>query len=156
VKGSVANQAPSCAGALPVATVFLVDDDESLCRSFSRLLRTAGFQPVTYLSAEALLDDTKRPHFDCLVLDIQLEGISGLELHRRLKAIHDTTPVVFITAHDDPETRQQAWADGCAGYFLKTDSGHLVMNAIRHAVGNTHPDAEVPVSRAPEPLESSS
>jgi FixJ family two-component response regulator len=119
--------------------VAVVDDDESLCRSFSRLLRTSGFQAVTYTSAEALLQDTKRPRFDCLVLDIQLEGMSGLELRRRLAAVNDSTPVIFITAHDDPAVQAQALATGCAGYFRKTDSGADVMAAIRRAAGLDDP-----------------
>jgi FixJ family two-component response regulator len=117
--------------------VAVVDDDDSLCRSFSRLLRLAGFQPVTYASAEAFLEDTKRPRFDCLVLDIQLGGMSGLELSRRLAAVRDTTPFIFITAFDDPEVRPQALACGCAGYFRKNDPGQLVVDAIRAA---TSPD----------------
>lgn len=115
--------------------VAVVDDDESLCRSLGRLLRTAGFQPVTYPSAEAFLEDAKRPRFDCLVLDIQLEGMTGVELSRRLTAVRDSTPVIFITAHDDPEMRSQALATGCAGFFQKTDPGELVLEAIRHADG---------------------
>jgi FixJ family two-component response regulator len=118
-----------------VIYVAVVDDDASVCRSFGRLLRLAGFQPVTYGSAEALLEDTKRPRFDCLVLDIQLEGISGLELSRRLAAVKDSTPVIFITAHDDPEVRAQVLASGCIGHFRKTDPAELVLEAIRHAVG---------------------
>ena len=114
--------------------VAVVDDDESLCRSFSRLLRTAGFQPVSYASAEAFLQDTKRPRFDCLVLDLQLEGMSGLELRQRLAAVHDLTPVVFITAHDQPGVRVEAEAAGCAGFFRKTDPGALVLEAIHQAV----------------------
>ncbi len=115
--------------------VAVVDDDDSVCRSFSRFLRIAGFQAVAYASAEALLEDTKRPHFDCLVLDIQLEGISGLELHQRLAAVKDPTPVIFITAHDDPEIRAQALACGCAGYFRKSDPAGVVLDAIQRAVG---------------------
>lgn len=114
--------------------VAVVDDDESVCRSLGRLLRTAGFQPVSYTSAEAFLEDTKRPQFDCLILDIQLEGMSGLELFRRLAAVHDETPVMFITAHDAPEVRAEAEASGCAGYFRKTDSGALILEAITKAV----------------------
>src|SRR4051812_28154239 len=76
----------------------VVDDDMSLCRSFSRLFRAAGFQPVTYSSAEKLLEDTKRPRFDCLMLDIQLEGMSGLELSRRLAAVRDTTPIMALVS----------------------------------------------------------
>lgn len=111
--------------------VAVVDDDESLCRSFGRLLRAAGIQPVTYSSAEAFLADAKHPKFDCLVLDIQLGGISGIELRRRLSAAGETTPVIFITAHDDAETRAEAETVGCAAYFRKTDSGAEVLEAIR-------------------------
>ena len=59
----------------------------------------AHLQPITYLSAEAFLADTERPKFDCLVLDIQLKGMSGLELRQRLFGVMDATPVIFITAH---------------------------------------------------------
>lgn len=114
--------------------IAVIDDDESLCLSMSRLLRAANLQPITYPSAEAFLADTKRPKFDCLVLDIQLTGMSGLDLHRRLLAVMDATPVIFITAHDDPEARAQAEASGCAGYFRKMDSGAGVLAAIRHTI----------------------
>ena len=114
--------------------VAVVDDDESLCRSMSRLLRAAHLQPIMYPSAEAFLADTKRPKFDCLVLDIQLKGMSGLDLSLRLSAVKDLTPVVFITAYDDPEVRAQAETSGCAGYFRKTDSGADVLVAIRRAI----------------------
>jgi len=117
-----------------ITYVAVVDDDESLCRSFGRLLHAAGFQAVTYGSAEAFLADVKRPRFDCLLLDIQLGGMSGLELHRQLASLGSTTPVIYITAHDDPEPYEQALASGCAGYFRKTESGQVVLDAIREAV----------------------
>jgi FixJ family two-component response regulator len=127
----------------PITYVAVVDDDESVCRAFSRLLRAAGFQPVSYASAEALLEDTKRPKFDCLLLDIQLEGMSGPELSQRLAAVKDSVPVVFITAYDDPEVRSQAMAVGCAGYFRKTDSWEEVLEGIRRALGmGNHKDPE--------------
>jgi FixJ family two-component response regulator len=115
--------------------IAVIDDDESLCRSMSRLLRAVHFQPVTYPSGEAFLEDTKRPKFDCLLLDIQLKGMSGLDLRRRLSAVKYDTPVIFITAHDDPQVRAQAEASGCAGYFRKTDSGADVLAAIRRVIG---------------------
>jgi FixJ family two-component response regulator len=111
--------------------VAVVDDDENLCRSLARLLRAAGFQPITYASAEAFLADTKHPQFDCLVLDIQLGGMSGIELAQRVVAEGGHTPIVFITAHDDPEARAEAEAAGCVAYFHKTDSGAEVLEAIR-------------------------
>lgn len=112
----------------------IVDDDESLCRSLGRFLRASNFQPIPYDSAEAFLEDDKHPHFDCLVLDIQLGGISGLDLARRLVAVKDKTPVVFITAFDDPAIREQAESIGCAAYFRKTESGADVVAAIRRAI----------------------
>jgi FixJ family two-component response regulator len=111
--------------------VAVVDDDESLCRSLGRLLRAAGIQPVTYASAEAFLADTKHPKFDCLVLDIQLGGMTGIELGQRLVAEGGHAPFIFITAHDDPAERAKAEAAGCVAYFRKTDSGADVLDAIR-------------------------
>lgn len=114
--------------------VAVVDDDENLCRSLARLLRAAGMQPITYLSAEAFLADTKHPQFDCLLLDVQLTGMSGIELQRQLAATGTTAPIIFITAHDDAQVREQAHAAGCAGYFRKTDSGSDVLEGIRRVV----------------------
>ena|ERR1700751_1110755 len=111
--------------------VAIVDDDGSVCQSFARLLRAAGIQPVTYSSAESFLADTKHPQFSCLVLDIQLGGMSGLELAQQLAAAGERTPFIFITAHDDPEAQSAAEALGCAAYFRKTDSGKEVLEAIR-------------------------
>ncbi len=115
----------------PPIYVAVVDDDENLCRSFGRLLRAAGIQPIMYPSAEAFLADSKHPQFDCLVLDIELGGMSGLELSRRLTAEGGHPPFIFITAHDDPEGRAEAEAAGCAAYFRKNDSGAEVLEAIR-------------------------
>jgi len=111
--------------------VAVVDDDENICRSFGRLLRAAGMQPITYASAESFLADTKHPQFGCLVLDIQLGAMSGIELAQRLADAGGCTPIIFITAHDDPEARSAAEALGCAAYFRKTDSGKEVLEAIR-------------------------
>ena len=111
--------------------VAVVDDDESVCRSVGRLLRAAGLQPITYASAESFLADTKRPQFGCLVLDIQLGAMSGIELALKLVAEGEHIPTIFITAHDDPEARAGAEAAGCAAYFRKTDSGTEVIDAIR-------------------------
>ena len=124
-------------GHTDITYVAVVDDDESVCRSLVRLLRTAGFQAVTYTSAEAFLDDSKRPLFDCLVLDVQLPGMSGLDLSHRISAVKDSTPVVFITAHDNPAARADAEASGCMGYFQKTDPGALILEAINKAVNSS-------------------
>jgi FixJ family two-component response regulator len=110
--------------------VAIVDDDQSVRRSFARLLRAAGIQPITYDSAEAFLADKKNPRFDCVVLDVQLGGMSGIELGRLL-AIAGTS-VIYITAHDDPHTRASAESTGCAAYFRKSDPGADVLAAIHN------------------------
>lgn len=111
--------------------VAVVDDDESDRRSLSRLLRAAGLQAITYASAELFLADTSQPKFGCLLLDIQLPGMSGLQLARKLVADGVITPTIFITAHDDAETKREAETTGCVAYFRKTDSGVEVLEMIR-------------------------
>jgi FixJ family two-component response regulator len=115
--------------------VAVIDDDESLCRSMVRLLQATALSAITYSSAEAFLADPERPHIDCLLLDIQLGGMSGIELRDRLAVTGSATPVIFLTAYDDPEVREQATAGACAGYFRKMDSGGAIVEAIRDAVG---------------------
>lgn len=114
--------------------VAIVDDDDSLCRSLGRLLRTAGIQLATYHSAELFLADAARPRFDCLLLDVQLEGMSGIELNERLQSEGAAIPVIFNTAHDEPEVRQRAVQTGCVAYLLKTEPGASVLAAIGRAV----------------------
>ena len=114
-------------------TVAIVDDDERLCRSLGRMLRAAGIRSEAYHSAEAFLGDEAQSVFHCLVLDVHLGGLSGLELQQQLAAAGGKTPVIFITSHDEPATRQQALAAGCAAYFSKSTSGSEVVEAIRRA-----------------------
>ena len=118
--------------------IAIVDDDESICRSLGRLLRAAGMQPVAYSSAEAFLADSRQPRFDCLVLDIQLGGMSGIELNQRLALSGSTAPVVFLTAHEEPDVRERALRTPCAAYLKKTEPGEVVLATIREAI---HPNA---------------
>ena len=114
--------------------VAIVDDDESICRSLSRLLLVAGLQPVAYSSAEAFLADNKHPGFDCLVLDVQLGVLSGIELSQQLVLAGSTVPVIFLTAHDEPELREQAMRTSCLAYLSKTEPGDVVLATIREAI----------------------
>jgi FixJ family two-component response regulator len=114
----------------PPLYVAVVDDDTSLCRSLGRLLRAAGMQAITYDSAEAFLADKKQPDFDCLVLDVRLGGMSGIDLGLWLAAEGATAPIVYITAYDDADTRASAERVGCAAFFLKSDAGAVVLEAI--------------------------
>ena len=119
--------------------VAVIDDDESICRSLSRLLQGVGLSPISYRSAEEFLDDRMRVPFDCLVVDVQLEGMSGVELNRRLAACQITTPVIYITAQDDPQIRESAMNAGGAAFFRKTDSGAEIVVAIQKAIGGNRP-----------------
>lgn len=114
--------------------VGVVDDDESIRRSVARLLRAAGMLAITYASAEEFRADVKQQHFDCLVLDVQLPGMSGIDLRNQLAAQGSSTPVLFVTAHDDPKAHKAAMAGPCAGFFRKTDAGISFLDTIRRAV----------------------
>lgn len=118
--------------------VAVIDDDESICRALCRLLQSAGLSPIAYRSAEDFLDDRMRVPFDCLVVDVQLEGMSGVELNRRLAACQIRTPVIYITAHDDPKVREDALSTGAVAFFSKTDPGAEIIAAIRAAVSANH------------------
>ena len=111
--------------------VAVVDDDASVCRSLARLLRLSGYQVITYESAEQFLADPLRTHFGCLLVDIQLGGMSGIEMHGKLLEEGNRTPVIYITAFDDPRAHEEATKLGHAGYFRKTDAGSDILEAVR-------------------------
>ena len=123
-------------------SVAVVDDDASLCRSLARLLRASGIDSVCYCSAEDLLGDRNRSHFDCLIFDIQLGGMSGIELHERLAAGSSITPVIFLTAHDEPEWRERAQRIGCAAFLGKSDPADALFAAINQAIRCSSPGGE--------------
>jgi FixJ family two-component response regulator len=119
--------------------VGVVDDDENPCRSFARLLRAAGYAPATYPSAEVFLADTSRPQFDYLVLGVQSPGMSVLDLQRQLQAEGVATPIIFITAYDDPDAREQGRMAGCAACLRKAYPASGVLEAIRRVVDPRSP-----------------
>jgi FixJ family two-component response regulator len=118
-------------------SVAIIDADASACLAMSRLLRAAGFAPSMFTSAETFLADERRAAFAALLLDIQLPGMSGLELQRRLLTEGDRTPVIFVTAQDDPAARAQAVQNGCAEFFRKVDPGAVIVDALRRAAGSS-------------------
>jgi len=129
---------------LPVPYVAVVDDDESLCRSLTRLLRASGMRSKSYRSAAAFLEDGGGERFDCLILDIQLDGMSGIELQERLAASGSTTPVIFITAHDGSDMRERAVRCGCIAYLTKSEPFDTVLAAIAKARARVNETRGVP------------
>jgi FixJ family two-component response regulator len=114
--------------------VVVVDDDDSFARALGRLLRASGFEVQTYSSGEAFLASTALPPPDCLVLDIQLGGMSGVELQQRLHQQGDRTPIIFVTAHDEPEVRDEAERAGCIAYLRKPVVSHALLEALAKAM----------------------
>lgn len=109
--------------------VALVEDDESLNRAYSRVLKAYGWRVDSYLSAEALLAaGTVSP--DCVVLDIDLGGMSGLALQAQLRAADNRVPVVFITGGEHDGAEQQAHSRGCSGFLRKPFSAAALHAAI--------------------------
>lgn len=115
------------------SSVCVVDDDASVLRGVARLLRSAGFVVGTFSSAEDFLDARGWVNRDCLVVDIHMPGLSGLALQERLAAAGIAVPIVLITAHDDPTTRQRARQAGAA-YLTKPFDDKTLLDAIRGAI----------------------
>jgi FixJ family two-component response regulator len=115
-------------------SIVVVEDDAGMKKAIERLLRAAGFQPVSYASAEELLQTGAADSAACLVLDIHLPGISGLELGRLLVASGRTKPIIFITGKDEPSLHDEALRLGCIDYLRKPFDGSALLETIRAAV----------------------
>jgi FixJ family two-component response regulator len=100
-------------------TVFVVDDDPGMLRGVKRLLRAHGYDSVLFESAEAFQNHDNFNQAICIVLDINLDDASGIEVNHRLKAAGISLPVIFITGRDNPAIRMAAMASGCIAYLTK-------------------------------------
>ena len=114
--------------------IYVIDDDPSLLRALRRLLGAGGVRVCTVSSAEEFLE-SPRATPACLVLDVHLGGLSGLDLHERLLAAGRRIPVVFITAHDDVITRERARRAGAIDYLRKPFNDETLIAGIQRALG---------------------
>jgi len=116
------------------ATVFVVDDDEAVRTSLRLLLKSVGLPVETCASAQEFLDrfDADRP--GCLVLDIRMPGMSGLELQERLNAMHAMIPVVFITGHGDVPMAVEAMQHGAVDFIQKPFRDQDLLDRINQAL----------------------
>jgi two-component system, LuxR family, response regulator FixJ len=119
----------------PLPVICVVEDDASLLRALRRLLCAGGFRVEMFSSAEGFLLSEQRLRADCLVLDIRLDGMSGLDLQEVLTAAGSTVPVVFMTAHDDPSARERARRAGVVDYLRKPFDDEVLIGAINRAIG---------------------
>ena len=112
----------------------MVEDDFSLNNAMARILRIAGFAPSVFASAEELLASREGVDAVCVVLDVQLPGIDGFELHDRLRSRRGVFPVVFVTAFEEGTTRARV-REGPGRVFLpKPFSGHALIDAVHRVV----------------------
>jgi FixJ family two-component response regulator len=116
--------------------VAVVDDDASVRKALSRLLGSAGYRTVSYASGAEFLETLSSHVPDCLVLDVHMPQMSGIEMLWRLVASGPRLPVVVITADDDPGMRERALAAGAAAYLAKPFSEHLLLDAVAGAIRN--------------------
>src|SRR4051812_13003130 len=111
--------------------VLVVDDDPGMLRSVKRLLREHGYDSVLFSSAESFQKHDDFEHALCIVLDINLNDESGIEVRHRLKAAGISLPVIYITANDNHATRMAATESGCIAYLTKPFSAKSLIEPIR-------------------------
>jgi FixJ family two-component response regulator len=113
--------------------VAVVDDDVNTLRAISRLLKVSGFETSSFASAEEFLSSGAAGRTTCVVVDIYLNGMSGIDLRLRLSVLNPSLPVIFMTGADDETTRQEALAAGCVAFLRKPVEGRMLIDAIRQA-----------------------
>src|SRR5262245_4241204 len=110
--------------------IVVVEDDASMSQAIERMLRAGGYTAIVFDSAEATLESDRSALADCLILDIQLPGMSGIELLQYLTLCGEDAPAIFITAHDEPHTRIEAQRSGAKGFLVKPFSGRALLAAV--------------------------
>jgi FixJ family two-component response regulator len=117
------------------ARISVVDDDESVRESLRGLMRSVGFRVGAFASAEEFLNSEHRLQTDCLILDVRMPGMNGLELYRHLASSGPAIPVVFITAHGSKHSgRGQALSEGAVEYLIKPFSEEALLQAVNAAL----------------------
>lgn len=115
----------------PEQLVAVVDDDKSLRSALTAALKLLGFKACAFDAAESLLKFTRLGEIACLITDVKMPGMTGLELHARLRRDGYEIPTVFMTAHDDPEARAQAMADGAVAFLDKPFDDKTLLETVK-------------------------
>jgi len=117
-----------------VPLITIVDDDDSLRNSLDNLIRSVGFRTQGFSSAEAFLSSNQAPDTACLILDVRMPGMSGLDLQRHMVAAHWQIPIIFITSHTDNDAQAQALEAGAVDFLYKPCREEDLLNAIDTAL----------------------
>ena len=113
--------------------ISVVDDDSSMCRMLSRIISSAGLRVASFNSAEEFLASGKLNDSSCLILDVDLPGMSGIDLQRQLNDSGSDVPIIFISGKQVGSTREHALSEGAVGFFHKPFSRETLLNALRSA-----------------------
>jgi len=116
--------------------VAIVEDDESYRVAVQRLLKSAGISVQSFVSAEAFLESGKQFETGCLIADIRMPGMSGLELQSKLNSDHCLIPTIFITAHGDERMRLRAMRGGAVKFLSKPFEAHTLLESVRIALSD--------------------
>jgi FixJ family two-component response regulator len=119
----------------PESTVFLVDDDPAVLRALAKVVQSLGLKAAAYRSAEAFLEAYETSGPGCLVLDVRMPGMSGLDLQKRLAAAKDILPIIFITAHADVRMAVEAMEKGAFSVLEKPFRMEELCDKIQEALG---------------------
>lgn len=114
-----------------------VDDDFRVRESIVRLAESAGYAPLVFPSAEALLESGELREAACVISDVRMPGMDGLELQRRVRAGYPGLPVILISAHVDDKVRRRALNEGAADFLYKPFDGEELLRSINRAIENT-------------------
>jgi FixJ family two-component response regulator len=114
--------------------VAIVDDDDSVRGALHGMLKAVGFPALAFESAEEFLKSGQQQHTACLITDMRMPGISGLELQAKLNAEHCRIPTIFITAHGDAQMRMQALRAGAVEFLAKPFDDEALLDTIRAAL----------------------
>ncbi len=127
----------SCMNHTP-PTVFVVDDDVSVRESLESLIRVAGWQPQVFASAQQFLNHPRPLAPSCLVLDVSLPDLNGLELQKRIASDRSNMPIIFITGYGDVPMTVKAMKAGAVEFLTKPFSEDVLLNAIQNAIERSH------------------
>ena len=114
--------------------VAIIEDDDSYRAAVQRLLKSAGFSVQSFASAEDFLRSGQQSETGCLIADIRMPGMSGLDLQSKLNSDHCPIPTIFITAHGDEKMRLQAMRGGAVKFLAKPFDGEILLEAVQVAL----------------------
>ena len=115
--------------------VLVVDDDPGVLKCVQRLLRAHAYEPILFSSAEAFKNHTDFETAACVILDINLNDGSGIELRQGLKAAGVSVPVIYMTGNEDPAVRKASLASGCIAFLTKPFSAQELIEPLHRAAG---------------------